>query len=132
VDSDGSALKQACTDIDTSRLGAICITHQRETFVPVDKNGIPLRNGIVWMDERCQPLLPSLEQSLGKETFHRTTGKPLSVNLSIGKIAWLRQYEPDVFVRTARYLDVHAYIVYHLTGKYSTGWDVQIRPVYLI
>ena len=48
------ALRQACVAIDTSRLGAICITHQRETFVPVDENGFPFRNGIVWMDERCR------------------------------------------------------------------------------
>jgi sugar (pentulose or hexulose) kinase len=116
------SLRQACAAIDPSRLGAICITHQRETFVPVDKNGIPLRNGIVWMDERCRPLLPVLEQALAKDNFHRTTGKPLSVNLTIGKIAWLRQYEPDVFTRTERYLDVHAYIVYCLTGIYCTGW----------
>jgi xylulokinase len=116
------ALRQACSTIDTSRLGAICITHQRETFVPVDNKAIPLRNGIVWMDERCRPLLPSLEQSIGKDTFHRTTGKPLSVNLTIGKIAWLHQYEPDIFSRTALYLDVHAYLVHQLTGMYRTGW----------
>ena len=69
------------------------------------------------------PLLPALEQALTKDDFHRTTGKPLSVNLTIGKIAWLRQFEPEVFnKRNTWYLDVHAYIVYHLTGLYSTGW----------
>jgi sugar (pentulose or hexulose) kinase len=116
------AVQQACAGIDHSRLGAICITHQRETFVPVDKEGIPLRNGIVWMDERCRNLLPSLEQVLDNTNFHRITGKPLSVNLTIGKIAWLRQYEPEIFNLTARYLDVHAYLVHQLTGEYSTGW----------
>ena len=116
------ALRQACALFDTSHLGAICITHQRETFVPVDRSGAPLRNGIVWMDERCRSLLPALEQALDKDNFHRTTGKPLSVNLMVGKIAWLRQFEPEVFTRTEHYLDVHAYLVYCLTGKYCTGW----------
>lgn len=74
------------------------------------------------MDERCRPLLPSLEQQLGKDQFHQLTGKPLSVNLAIGKIAWLQQYEPDIYEHTAKYLDVHAFLVYHLTGLYRTGW----------
>lgn len=116
------AIKQACTGIDPSRLGAICVTHQRETFVPVDHDNKPLRNGILWMDERCRSILPTLEKSLGKENFHRTTGKPLSVNLTICKIEWLRQYEPELFKHTARFLDVHAYIIHRLTGNSYTGW----------
>ena len=71
-------------------LAGLCIAPQRETFVPVNAAGEPLRNGIVWMDERCRPLLPALEHNLGAERFHRLTGKPLSVNLTIGKIAWMR------------------------------------------
>lgn len=116
------SLRQACSTIDHTRLSAICITHQRETFVPIDKHGVPLRNGIVWMDERCRSLLPTLAQAFGKDHYHHITGKPLSVNLTIGKIAWLRQNEPDIFSRTAFYLDVHAFLVHRLTGKYVTGW----------
>lgn len=116
------AIHQACSGIDPSRLGAICITHQRETFVPVDIDNKPLRDGIVWMDERCRSILPTLEQLLGKDNFHRITGKPLSVNLTIAKIAWLRQYEPEVFKHTARFLDVHAFIIQRLIGNSYTGW----------
>ena len=34
--------------VNAQRIAAICVTHQRETFVPVDTSGDPLRNGILW------------------------------------------------------------------------------------
>jgi sugar (pentulose or hexulose) kinase len=116
------ATRQAVSQVDGSLLKALCIAHQRETFVPVDEQGQPLANGILWMDERARELLPDLEQSFGQDNFHQLTGKRLSVNLTIAKIAWLREYRPEVFARASKYLDVHAFLVHRLTGLYRTGW----------
>ena len=116
------AIRQAVSQVDGRRLKALCIAHQRETFVPLDEHDRPLMNGILWMDERARELLPSLEQALGQDKFHRLTGKRLSVNLTIAKIAWLKEHRPDVFAQTRKYLDVHGFLVHHLTGLYRTGW----------
>lgn len=116
------ALRQALRGIEPGRLAGLAIAHQRETFVALDELGRPLRNGILWMDERAGGLLPELAKTLGAEAFHRTTGKPLSGNLTVSKIAWLREYEPEVFQKTRYYLEVHAYLVYRLTGQFATGW----------
>ena len=74
------------------------------------------------MDERARELLPGLEQAFGQENFHQLTGKRLSVNLTIAKIAWFKEYRPDIFARTCKYLDVHSFLVQRLTGLYRTGW----------
>lgn len=116
------ALRKALRGIDPGRLAGLAIAHQRETFVPVDEQGRPLRNGILWMDERAGSLLPELAETLRLTAFHRITGKPLSGNLTLAKIAWLRRYEPEIFQHTRYYLEVHAYLVYCLTGKFATGW----------
>jgi sugar (pentulose or hexulose) kinase len=116
------AIRHAVSQVDGRRLGALCITHQRETFVPVDEQIQPLTNGILWMDERARELLPSLERSFGQHNFHQLTGKRLSVNLTIAKIAWLKEYRPDSFARTCKYLDVHSFLVHRLTGFCRTGW----------
>jgi sugar (pentulose or hexulose) kinase len=121
-DSCMEAIRAAVSRVDASRIVALCLAPQRETFVPVDAAGSPLRSAIVWMDERARDLLPTIDREYGAERIHRETGKPLSVNLTLGKIAWLRQHEPDVFARTARYLDVAAFLIHKLTGHYYTGW----------
>jgi xylulokinase len=117
-----AALHQACKPIDTRRLAGLSITHQRETFVPVDERGQPLCPAILWMDERAAPLLLEISEAFGQDRFHKITGKPLSVNLTLPKIAWLKRHRPDVFAAAIMYMDVHAYLVYHLTGETRTGW----------
>jgi sugar (pentulose or hexulose) kinase len=121
------AIRAAVSRVDTAcadagRIAALCIAPQRETFVPVDETGAPLRPAIVWMDERARDLLPAIDREYGAERIHRETGKALSGNLTLGKIAWLREHEPDVFARTAKYLDVAAFLTHRLTGHYRTGW----------
>lgn len=116
------ALREAVSQVEPRRLAALCITHQRETFVPVDSNGQPLRNAIVWMDERCRSLLPELDRICDRDSVQRITGKPLSGNLSLAKIYWLKQNEAAVFERAFKFLDVHAFLVHKLTGYFRTGW----------
>jgi xylulokinase len=116
------ALQQITTQIETNRLAALCISPQRETFVPLNASGQPLRKAIIWMDERCAPLLPHIKDQLGATWIHHQTGKPLSGNLSLGKIAWIKAYEPHVFAQTHKYLDVAGYLNHCLTGFYRTGW----------
>ena len=117
-----TALRAATAQVDKNRLAGLCISPQRETFVPVDTQGRPLRPAIIWMDERSRPLLPAIDQGFGKDRLHRQTGKTLSGNLSLGKIAWLKEFEPDIFKQTYKFLDVAGYLNYYLTGLYRTGW----------
>ncbi len=126
-----AALRAVTGQVDAGRLAAVCITAQRETFVAVDEAGDPLRPAIVWMDERSRPLLPGIEQALGVEWFHRETGKPLSGNLTVAKIAWLREHEPQTYRQARRYLDVAGYLNYRLTGRYRTGWGC-VDPMGLV
>ena len=116
------ALREVTAQVESSRIAALSLAIQRETFVPVDEKGKPLRNAILWMDERARPLIPGLREKFGFERFHAITGKPLSGNLTIGKIAWLQEHEPEVTERASLYLDVHAFLVQRLIGQPLTGW----------
>lgn len=115
------ALQAAVTKIDKNRLAAISITVQRETFVVTDENNQPLGNAMLWMDERSRELLPEIDRSYGKDRVHRESGKPLSANLSLGKLFWLRHNRPDLFEKIHHVLDVHAALVHHLTGRFATS-----------
>lgn len=115
------AVQATLKEVDVARLEALCITHQRETFVPVDGQGRPLRTAILWLDERSHAQVQHLAQVIGQDRFHQITGKPLTPNPSITKIAWCVQHEPDFVAKTHKLLDVHAYLVYKLTGVYRTS-----------
>jgi xylulokinase len=76
------------------------------------------------MDVRARSLLPDLERAIGSERFHEMTGKPVSGNLTVLKIYWLRQNEPEIYGNTSKFLDVAAYLNYQLTDSWGTGWGI--------
>lgn len=116
------ALRAVAGQIDVRRVAGLAIAHQRETFVPMAAEGRPLRDAILWMDDRAAGLLPEIEAAIGAERFHQITGKRLSRNLTIAKIRWLQRHEPHICAAAAWYLDTHAYLVYRLTGQVATSW----------
>jgi len=116
-----TALRALLDQINPAQVDALCVTHQRESVVPVDRQGRPLRHAILWLDERSRAQVTFLEQAIGGERFHRITGKPLTTNPSLPKIVWLMQHEPEVVARTFKFLDAHAFLVHRLTGNFRTS-----------
>ena len=116
-----AATQQVTGRIDAHRIAAICITHQRETFVPVDDEGNPLRNGILWLDERSRSQLAALDRQFGHHALHTLTGRPPSMTQSLPKLVWLTEHEPDVVQRAAHIVDVHAFLVHRLSGNWRTS-----------
>ena len=116
-----AALKELLSQIDAARVEALCITHQRESFVPVDQQGRPIRYAILWLDERSQAQLTFLDEKIGADKIHQITGKPLSMTPSLPKLVWLQQNEPEIIERAYKFLDTHAFLVYRLTGHFRTS-----------
>src|ERR671933_2334739 len=117
-----AALCAAVSSIDPRRLGGLCMTHQRETFVPVDERGRPLRAAILWIDERSRAQVAAMDARFGNQRVHQLTGKPVALTPSLYKILWLQEHEPDVLRRAYKLLDVHAYLAHRLTGTWRTSW----------
>ena len=107
--------------VDAERIAGICITHQRESFVPVDERCQALRNAILWDDARSLAQLDQLGARFGHDELHRRTGRGPSVAQALPKLLWLAQHEPEVAARTYRFMDVHGFLVQRLTGAFTTS-----------
>lgn len=115
------AVRQVTGLVDPRRIEAICITHQRESFVPVDASGNPLRNAVLWLDERSREQLATLDRLFGHGALHELTGRPPSLTQSLPKLLWLQEREPAVLRDAAFIVDVHAYLVHALSGQWVTS-----------
>lgn len=115
------AMRQVTKAVEARRIAAICFTHQRETFVPVDASGRPLRHAILWLDERSREQLAALDRTLGHAALHDLTGRPPSMTQSLPKLAWLQENEPDVLRNATYIVDVHAFLVHALSGHWTTS-----------
>ena len=116
------ALRKLCLQIDSSRIAALAISNQRETFVPLARDGQPVRPAIVWLDQRCAAEVAWLSSRVGVDYIHQVTGKPPDLAPVAYRIAWMLRHEPDLFRRTAMFADVHSYLAWRLTGSFQTSW----------
>jgi sugar (pentulose or hexulose) kinase len=117
-----TALRQLLQQVSPERIAALAIANQRETFVPLDAKGRPVRPAIIWLDQRCHDEVAWLCGKIGGENLHRISGKPPDVAPVAYRIAWMLRSEPELFRATRVFADVHAYLVWRLTGKFQTSW----------
>lgn len=120
-DATAKAIIDATQQIDSRRIAAIGITHQRESFVPLSREMTPLRNGILWVDTRATPQVQKLKKIGGKK-IHEITGLFPNLYASNAKIMWIKENEPSIFEKTYKFLDVYAYLSWKLTGQLVTTW----------
>lgn len=99
------------------RVAALAMTHQRESFAPFDEQGNPLRPGILWLDGRAAEQI----LAFGTDEIHALSGKPADITPALYKLAWLKQNEPDVLPRAHKIMDVHGYLVWSLTGRWTSS-----------
>jgi len=93
-------------NIRPEQVVAISVTNQRETVVPIDKDGIVLRNAIVWQDRRTVEQCQLIE-----------------------KILWIRENEKKIYDKTDKFLLVHDYLIYRLSGELVTDYSNASRTL---
>jgi xylulokinase len=112
------AMAQAVAELeDPSLVRAVCLTHQRESFVCLDAAARPLRPAILWLDGRAHEEIADL----GTARVHELSGKPPDTTPAIYKLAWLSRHEPGVLRDADRIGDVQAYLAWRLTGRWATS-----------
>ena len=102
---------------DPARVRAICLTHQRESFVCVDRAGAAVRPAILWLDARAHEEIAAL----GTSRVHELSGKPPDTTPALYKLAWLARHEPGTLRDAARIGDVQSYLSWRLTGRWATS-----------
>jgi len=123
-----AAVQQALAGLsDTAAVTAVCITHQRESFVCVDEHGRPLRPAMLWMDGRAG----SQVARFGSPRVEQLCGKPADITPGLYKLAWLKENEPSVLTSAHRVVDVHGFLVHQLTGRWTSS-TASIDPLALL
>ncbi len=116
------ALRELLHHVAADRVAGLAIANQRETFVPLGAEGAAVRPAIIWLDQRCGEEVGWLTGKVGGERMHQISGKPPDMAPVAYRIAWMLRHEPELFRATAMFADVHAYLVWRLTGAFRTSW----------
>ncbi len=117
-----AAVRQLWEHVDPHRIAGVAVANQRETLGFLGADDEPVRPALVWLDERGRETMPGVVTALGADTIHRLTGKPPDLTPALYRVAWVRDHEPEIYRRTARFVEVHAYLTARLTGRRATSW----------
>ena len=99
-----------------------CITFSGQMMgaVPLGRDGRPLRNAIIWADQRALEQERWIGERLSFEDVYQITGHRLSASYSLAKILWLRDKQPDIYGDTYKFVHAKDSIVARLTGAFAT------------
>jgi sugar (pentulose or hexulose) kinase len=112
-----------------SAIAGVGITALRASMVNVDKNGNPLRNVIVWLDQRKAEVFyhPRFPLSFILKMIGMT--ETLQIAQREGKSNWIRQNEPEIWEKTYKYLQISGFLNFRLTGEFSDSVASQIGHI---
>ena len=107
------------TGIHPGEIAAVGCSAIATGLVPVDDQGNPLRNAILYgIDSRSVPQIEELNRTIGVDRIREVCVNSLTLD-SIGpKILWIKQNEPEIYERTARFAMTQGFLVAKLTGEY--------------
>lgn len=117
--------------VEKENIHALSFASQGETIICVDKNGVPLRKAIVWLDNRSIEEALAIEKHFGSEKICDHSGQPQVQPLwPATRILWLRKNEPEVFNKVHKFLLVEDYLLFRLTGQYVTEQTLVSSTLY--
>jgi sugar (pentulose or hexulose) kinase len=101
-------------------ISAIGLTGQCPTVVPVDRQGRPVGPGMLYRDNRAAAEAAEMRAVVGAAEYHRRTGHVPEAFHVGAKVLWLRRHEPEVYRRTAYFLQPRDVVLHRLTGMFAT------------
>ncbi len=115
--------------IDKTEIVSLSVTNQRETIVPVGKNGEALSKAIVWQDRRTTEQVEFIKNKIGVNKIYDITGLTIDPYFSATKILWFKDNKPEIYNKTHKFLLVSDFIIHKLTGQFCTDFSNASRTM---
>ena len=124
-----SILKELLSEIGFA--DCLAIDTQCETLILTDEDGNPLRNAIVWLDNRAEKEAREIESVFGRKKVYEITGQPeITATWPACKLLWVKKNEPEIWAKTKKIFLLEDYLLYKLTGKFATEKTLQSSTIY--
>ena len=97
---------------------AVVFSASMHSVLPIDKHGVPLRNAVIWADNRGRDEATTLKNSELGAKLYEQTGTPIHPMSPLVKIRWFGTNTPAAwFEKVYKFISIKEYIVYQLTGQ---------------
>ena len=99
---------------------AVGLSGQMHGLVLLDAANAVVRPSLIWCDQRSQPQVDFINQTVGKSNVVAHTANPMLTGFTLPKLLWVRDNEPANFERARKMLLPKDYVRFMLTGEHAT------------
>jgi gluconokinase len=103
---------------------AISLSSAMHSVIPMDKNGNPLMNMIIWADNRSASIATAIHHSPEGQYLYEESGTPIHAMTPLCKLQWLKTNEENIFKQTAKFISIKEYVWYKLFGEYEVDYSI--------
>ena len=98
-------------------IAGIGITSFGETCVMTDADGMPLHAAMLYTDPRGKEQCMQLCNKMSEDRIAEISGMKPHEMYSLPKLMWLKENEPELYVKAEHVFLMEDFVVYHLTGQ---------------
>ncbi len=91
--------------------------------IAVDDTGEVLRPAMIWLDHRAEKQAAWMKETVGEGKLIEISGNPVDAAYITPKMLWLKENQPEIYQKTAYFLQSNAYLAFKLTGQYSQDYS---------
>jgi xylulokinase len=118
VDSTNSLLRSS--PIRAQDVACLTFSGQMMGVVAVDQKARPLRDAIIWADQRAVSQVSDIARRIDPRRVYALTGHRLSPSYSAAKMLWMKDLEPHLYGQTHCFLQAKDFLIAELTGRFGT------------
>jgi xylulokinase len=109
------AWRSATDDDLLADVSAVAVAGQQHGMVLMDEAGTPVRDALLWNDNRSAPQAEDLLSELGgAQQWANRTGLVPVASFTVTKLRWVAEHEPDVAARAAGVMLPHDWLTHQL------------------
>lgn len=103
-----------------NEIKGIGLSGQMHGLVLLGEDGKPIRNAIIWADQRSQDAIEDIYSCIPREEYGETTLNSVSTGFFVSSLLWVRKHEPELYKKVCKAILPKDYIRYRLCGELAT------------
>lgn len=104
----------------------VCVSFSAamHSVIAVDAADQPLTRSITWADNRAAAHAERIAREQDGHGIYLRTGTPIHPMSPLAKLAWLRDAEPALWARAARFVGIKEYVFHRLFGRWLVDHSI--------
>jgi gluconokinase len=112
-----SALDEVVSKGEGANIAAVAASSLASNILAVDENGNALTPAYLYSDTRDADAVVDLRARVDWRPIYDRTGCPLHTSYLPARLLWIRQTQPELFMRASCWVSLHEYFLLRLFGR---------------